>query len=457
MTRRTRRKLLRDAVLAGGGALVLPGVAYLNGCMPSGRPPDTKPRKPLPEPEPFDPFSAARKTDRYFVFYYMMGGWDITLLSDPKPPGPKMAPQFDYERETFLAGEHRFGPAMKPLQPWMEKMGVLRGLRAEALNHPQARWQLVTGQLRDPLKPLPRSVQTVLCERYGAEYALPNVSTDQMRPAVFLGDAPPHNKVLRIRSVKQLKQLTGIEGDTKYYSDRIQETISARDELLVEKYQHELAEQFHSYAELARAAGRTSLRQKAHSDDELDLAWTALVRENNKWGQQARLAVEMIRRDLAPVVTVGSGEFDSHNRSDYRSHRRYVERGFETVAAICDGLQRQKLKTGGTLLDKTTVVVSSEFSRQPWINELGGKHHWPTNTMVFIGNGVKRTPGGPTVFGDTDEGLYPVRMDPKTGSTEGRNADYLTTPMALATTLQLGGLDGEEAFDETPIGALVES
>src|SRR5690606_5875878 len=112
------------------------------------------------------------------------------------------------------------------------------------------------------------------------------------------------------------------------------------------------------------------------------------VNKSSRWAAQANLAVECIKQDLAPCVTVGSGEFDSHDRNEYVSHRQKVERGMETVAAICHGLEAHKLDEGGTLLDKTTVCVFSEFSREPWINELGGKHHWSANAVILIGNGV---------------------------------------------------------------------
>ena len=439
-----RRRFLRGLLAGGAGALA--------GCDTSltGLVNDAPQRHPAP-----DPATLERRTDRYFVFYYMMGGWDITLATDPKPPGPKMhlAHQPD---EVFSAGGQRFGPAMTALRPWLDRTGIIRGIKVDALNHPQARWQMVTGALRLPGEPVAASVQTILADTFGAPYALPNIASDGMRPAVFQGDRAPVVKPLRIASVDQLRALTDIEGATGAYADVVRNALVRRDALLAAKHRDSrLTDDFVTYGDLARAIGASDLATRELISGGYPIRTTDLVQRDSRWGRQAQLAVDLIRQDVAPVVSVGSGEFDSHNDNDYADHRNMVTRGFETVAAICDGLQNTPLADGGTLLDRTTIVVTSEFSREPWINELGGKHHWPTNSMVLIGNGVKPGTGGPTVFGATDDGLYPVMIDVETGATTGRGTDYLTTGNALATVLAIAGVDEAGLFDADPIMSVV--
>lgn len=129
----------------------------------------------------------------------------------------------------------------------------------------------------------------------------------------------------------------------------------------------------------------------------------------------------------------------------------------ETVAAICHGLEQHKLADGTTLLDKTTVCVFSEFSREPWINELGGKHHWAANSVILIGNGVKRSREGegPVVFGETDDGLFPVPIDAETGSRSSRSAELLSITHGLSTVLQIAGVDPAKHYEEPPITAVL--
>ena len=96
-SRLDRRSLLARMALAGG-ALVLPSSAWL-ACRPSESPVST---------------STKRRSEHYFVFYYMMGGWDLTLLSDPLVAKGRISTQYE-PHEIFEAGAHRFGPAMRPL------------------------------------------------------------------------------------------------------------------------------------------------------------------------------------------------------------------------------------------------------------------------------------------------------------------------------------------------------
>ena len=429
-----RRHFLYAAL--GGGALVLPGMALFRWYQ-----------------APSVAFGG-RRSPHYFVFYYMMGGWDLTLLTEPRP-GVKGVDVSYRADEVFEAGGHRFGPAMAPLRPFFDRTAVIRGIKATALNHPQARYQLVTGVFKEPGVEPQASIQSRIAKHFGREYALPNISSDGMRPAAFLGSLPAHNKPLRIRSPQQLKALTEIKGAPRAYAARIAEAVAERDAAFARARGVELAKEFATYAELARSVRASDLASRLESMRGPNFDSGKHMKRKGKWGSQAHLAVEVLRHDLAPVVTVGSGEFDAHNRSDFATHRGAVTRGMETVAAICQGLDR--IADGsGTLLDRTTVVVCSEFSRAPYINELGGKHHWPANAMILVGKGVARRPDGqPVVFGECDEMVFPRPIDPATGAAEGRGADDLTIHHGLSTVAACAGMDPLPLFGVEPIPSIL--
>ena len=206
---------------------------------------------------------------------------------------------------------------------------------------------------------------------------------------------------------------------------------------------------------MARALGASDYARRVERAEPPSFTPRRWVSYTNRWGLQAHLAIEAVKQDLAPVISVGSGEFDSHTEREYRNHRRSVERGIETVACICEGLERHAVGPDETLLDRTTIVVASEFSREPWINELGGKHHWPTNAMLFIGKGVRRSAvgAGPFVFGEADEQMYSLPIDPETGS-PGETAQELGIGHALATVLHVAGIDPAPHLEEEPIPSL---
>lgn len=431
-SRPTRRDALLGLAL-GGGALLMPGLAC------------------VPEPS----LVAEPKTTRWFVFYYLMGGWDLSLLTEPAVAAPNYQLQYRPD-EIWETGGHRFGPAMRPLAPYLDRAAIIRGIKCEALNHPQARFQMVTGHFRAPHADVSASVQSHIAKAYGQGYPLPNISSDSMRPAVYLGDLEAHVKPVRVSSVAQLQALTSMTGKPAGYADRIMQTLTERDEAFARTHAAPLAREFTDYAALARRITRSDFGRRVGAAGPPAFDETPRVRHGNTFGKIAHLAAEVVRRDLAPVVTVGSGEFDAHNENIYAGHRTAVTRAMETVAAICESLDDTAAPQGGTLLDHTTVVVTSEFSREPWVNELGGKHHWPANSVLMIGRGVRHASGGgPRVFGECDDMQFPQPIDPATGRRDGRGADELLVPHALATIMAVAGLDPRKHFDVDPIADVI--
>ena len=301
-----RRHFLYAAL--GGGALVLPGVALFRWYQS----PST--------------FVGGRRSPHYFVFYYMMGGWDLTLLTEPRlgVAGVDVSYRDD---EVFEAGGHRFGPSMAPLRPYFDRTAIIRGIKATALNHPQARFQLVTGRFKPPVVDPSASIQSKIARHFGEAYQLPNISSDGMRPAAFLGDLEPHYKPVRVRSIQQMKALTEIKGAPRQYADRIADAVAKRDAAFAKAQAGQLAKEFATYADLARVVGRADVAGRLEHARGRNFDATPDLPRTSRWATQAHLAVEVLRHDLAPVVTVGSGEFDAHNRSDFSTHRKAVSRG----------------------------------------------------------------------------------------------------------------------------------
>jgi len=417
----TRRGFLTSAALAGGALLLPTGGLLLNsGCSPG---------------------ELVRRTKHYFVFYFMMGGWDLVLSTEPVPRnGDKI--WIPYEDDDVVeSGGHKWGPAMKPLLPFAKKMAVLRGIFVDALNHPQARIRMCTGHFKPPgPRPIVPSIQSIISEKIGMDYEIPNLSGDALRPSTFRGDGQPEKlEPVRVASVEQLKSLVGWKGDVAKYRKDVEIALAKKDAMMAARY-HDVAvaQDFDKYAELARKTLDSEYGNRVRGlGNDLPIM--------DRTSKNARLAVEAIRNDLAPVITVGSGEFDSHTKAQYAGHPGSVLNGIKTVAAIADGLESTTMPDGKTLLDYTTIVVSSEFSRAPNKNELGGKHHWSANSMLFIGKGCKRSKEGPTSVGECDNGVNAMPINPSNGSTK-KGAEVLEMTHGLATVLAMAGIDPAPYF-----------
>jgi Protein of unknown function (DUF1501) len=435
----SRRGFLSWAALTGG-ALVLPtglltsiGGGLATGCQTSAK---------------------DRRTPHYFVFYLMVGGWDIMLSTDPVPRKDGFWIPYD-DDELVTTDEMTFGPAMKPLLPYANRMAILRGIYVDALNHPQARFRMVTGQFKPPGNVIHApSVQTLIAQKLGDRYEMPNLSCDVLRPASFRGDiADPRLEPVRVASVDQLKGLVRMKGELGKYRRDVEEALRQKDAMTTAMLGGSaLAKGYEDFSRLAKDVTQSDYPSRANGASNMV---DDIVGKIDKAGVQAALAIEAIRQDLAPVVTVGTGEFDSHTKSEYGSHRGAMERGFKNIGTIARGLDATLLDDGTTLLDRTTIVVTSEFSRTPSKNELGGKHHWPTNTMLFLGKGVRRSASGsPYIFGAVDDNLVAVAVNPNNGSTK-KGAEELDMNHGLATTLAIAGIDPMAAIKQEPITSLL--
>lgn len=431
-----RREFLKTMALAAGGALVYPHMSLLASSSPS----------------------STRRTPHYFVFYYMIGGWDLTLLTEPFPHTSKKAFVQYTKDEIFEVGAHQYGPAMKPLIPYMNRMGLIRGIKIPVLNHPQARFLLHTGSTKDPAEGSYPSIQTLIAKKYGEKYKLPNLSSDGMRPAVFLGSQSDELHPLRIRSLDQLTNLTNIKGSFSDYSTSVLQALNQKNKLYLNRFnENQLARDFFGYQQVAQTIINSNLPELTSKANQNYKPLSAPgISAQNRWGEQANLAVEVIKNDLAPVITVGSGEFDSHTRQQFQHHRSYVERGIKTISLICEGLAKHKYNDKESLLDRTTIVVSSEFSRTPKLNELGGKHHWETNLVMLIGKGIKphAQKNQPRVFGEATDTLHAIKINPVTGSLK-KDTDDLFISHAQATILSIAGIDPVEVIDSEPIPDLI--
>lgn len=414
----TRRNFLQRAALAGG-ALILPSGHLLTsvGCAPG---------------------ELQRRTPHYFIFYFMMGGWDLTLTSEPVPPkGDTIWIPYDQD-DVVEIGNERFGPAFAPLAPYADRTAILRGIFCDALNHPQARVRMCTGRFKPPgPRPTVPSVQAIIADHLGKEYEIPNLSSDSLRPATFRGDGQDERlEPVRVASIDQLKGLVGWKGDIAKYRRDVEATLAKLDEHTAQRYGDvPLAQDFRTYADLARATLDSKYPERVRNMGSLTGDATM-----DRTVKNARLAVEAVRQDIAPVITVGSGEFDSHTKSQYATHMAAVTRGMKAVSLIVDGLQETAMPGGKTLLDHTTVVVTSEFSRDPMKNELGGKHHWQANSMIFIGKGVRKGKGQPTLVGACDDGVNVREMNPANGSFK-KGAELIEMQNGLATVLAMAGIE----------------
>jgi hypothetical protein len=103
----------------------------------------------------------------------------------------------------------------------------------------------------------------------------------------------------------------------------------------------------------------------------------------NQAGQRMLMARRLVAAGVR-MVTLTYGGWDMHDQVT-NGMKRLMPAFDQAFAALIDDLDR----TG--LLDRTLVMVSSEFGRTPKINRTAGRDHWPkVFSVAMAGGGLKR-------------------------------------------------------------------
>jgi uncharacterized protein (DUF1501 family) len=156
-------------------------------------------------------------------------------------------------------------------------------------------------------------------------------------------------------------------------------------------------------------------------------------------GEGLNIAVEAVRLDKARFITVMSRVtgLDSH-LDNLKNQTSGTLPALQQVAAFLDVMKTTRNEYG-PLIDQTTVVICSEMGRYSRLNKYAGRDHWPENTWIFTGRGVRREVGGLTV-GATDEHRRSKRIDFKTGQLSPQGS-LVDVDHAYATIVKMAGLD----------------
>lgn len=131
----------------------------------------------------------------------------------------------------------------------------------------------------------------------------------------------------------------------------------------------------------------------------------------NTAGQRLIMARRLVEAGVR-FVTVTYGGWDMHSQIS-PAMRRDVPPLDQAVATLLEDLESRGL------LERTLVLVSSEFGRTPKINAEAGRDHWPkVFSVMMAGGGTK----GGLVYGASDATATEPEFDP-------------VTPEDLATTM----------------------
>lgn len=415
----TRRKFLWTSLLSGGA------VAGAGAALPSlfrqgwagGQGPDAP--------------------DRYYIFAYFSGGWDVLLSLDPRDPTQFHAgnvsqtlilPGYDQldddtnDGSLVVAGNGMaFGPYIGDLAQHADKLAVVRGMSMETLTHEAGMRRFITGKPPSGLLARGSSAATWLAGTLGEQQLIPNLSVNVESYNV---DQPNYASALKVGSVPDLvralsaspSQLGALEG--RQVGDLLDKAATCpQPERSI----------FWQQAEAARKKSREMVQSGLDGLFAFQANTEAMAALRDHYGipttgpgattgpeVEAAMAVTALTSGVSRVASVRLATgLDTHYDEWTRDQGPTQARGFAAVARMVEDLQgRQYGSTGSSWLDHTILIGFSEFSRTAMLNASTGRDHSLTNAAFLIGGPIQ---GGQFIGRSSDVGMAPTPTNLTTG------------------------------------------
>ncbi len=328
-----------------------------------------------------------------FVMVQATGGWDPTLLCDPKPELNR-----SYGEEDILtAGNIAYvpvGAASAFFERHHGRMVVINGIDVQTNGHDAGRRHMASGRLGEGHP----TAAAVVAGHGGPHLPMALLTFGGYERTSGLV-APTRNLTAsRLAELAHPDRIDPANPQSPTYHDPAAAAaiLAARDKRAARR---------HAAARLPRYVHATSTMIAARTGStELQRLEEFLPAPHaNAAFRRVQLIVAAYRAGICVAANLEKGGFDTHGDHDAR-HRQRMSELVDLLAFVWDEAERQEVA------DRLIVVVSSDFGRTPRYNDDGGKDHWPTSSMIVMGAGLV----GNRVVGATDAGHEPIPLDPVT-------------------------------------------
>jgi hypothetical protein len=375
-------------------------------------------RAPTGGPSPINP----PRAPHYVVLIVLEGGYDPVLTFDPKDQdavGSNIDCQY-YSADRLQGRERLYGPLMAPLLRHESDMCIIHGVRVDTVGHADGLQQIRMGRkihsdgrisawkpLADGLPGDAPFAILELPQRPQTEMPVPvDVVIDPYTLRSLVQPDRPSYGAPPFFAEIQAAQLT----DARHVLGHYPKERKASEAAILG------AGNLHTW--LARADSRTDM-------------------VDAKLGPSLQFVTNAIKYNRArfSIIHTPFVWFDSH-ADNLRLQKSRLSTALHDIALFVDLLKSQS-NDFGSLYDQTTIVIGTEMGRYPKLNSTAGKDHWPENSWVMLGKGVKR---GATI-GRTDDMLRGSAVDPLTGRLDLDSVRPLQVDTIGATLTKLCGGD----------------
>jgi hypothetical protein len=365
----------------------------------------------------------------YVVTILLAGAYDSVLTVDPKLEGGKGI-EPGYEANSRVQGTSRlYGPLFKPLMAHEADLCLVHGVRSDTVGHVNGYVQLARGRI--DCAPSHPYFADMLGAVLAGDASIPHLSLqDAVTLTEPLSPRARRSEAIHISS-GDLESALGAAGTERSLSPPWTRAVNEA-----------------AYAEGdarfgADSPNAQSYRQLVRKSELLGQLLADVPRQSpysrdSTLGDRLHIALHALAHNHARCVSVSTSPvlLDSHvDNVNYQTQR--LTPVLSDIAAFLTALKERR-NAFGSLFEQTTVVIGSEFGRFPKFNTARGKDHWPENTWMLFGKGIRRSPGGLTV-GSTDERFRGAAIDFKSGSAVSGDRRPLLLDNLFATVLKVAG------------------
>jgi uncharacterized protein (DUF1501 family) len=374
---------------------------------------------------------------RRFLHIFLRGGWDSGLSTDPvigsKASSSAYTSTYQGLSTFTVAGKSNLigGWGIEPLKEALATVptAFINGLFTEVTAHELAQNYMYSGVLS-----LSRT------REYASLSALMGVAAGTFPAHVVLGgpiplgDSKLSHPPLQAQSGGGLADM--LRGPYNQWVkassfDPVHQLIKQLDGL--QKNQQNPSAQA-SMAGWESAA--TQLDQLYATDVGKKLALDATIKSRygitDDWSAQTLIpsAFLTLSSGLSPYVTLSIDGFDTHS-NHFGQHVTLMRQVSTQIALLISDLRstEDSQLPGSSLMDNTTILISSEFVRTPGLNAGSGTDHWPSASAILLGKGVQDN----TVIGRTDDNAQALGW--VNGAPVTRTTETQIAPEQLVATL----------------------
>ncbi|MFV8754283.1 DUF1501 domain-containing protein [Nannocystaceae bacterium ST9] len=335
----------------------------------------------------------------FWIFVNAGGGWDPTLLCDPKGRANEQAVDpvnMYFEDEILSAGNISYAPVGYNdtfFQKYYQQLLVINGIDMQTNGHDSGSRNTWSGKLTEGFP----SLAALVAATAGPELPMSYLSFGGYDMTAGLVARTRAGNVNALGRIAYPERVDPNDADNRFHSVKAEELIvQAR----TGRHDVQLAKAMLPAENKAMSAMFTA----ATGSNELKLLQQYLPAElanDNEIRRQAQVALAAYRAGICISVNLNTGGFDTHGDHD-NSHVPRLQSLLEGVDAVFEEAELQQVA------DNIIVVVGSDFGRTPHYNDTNGKDHWSVTSMLMMGKGIS----GNRVVGATTADFQPRAINP---------------------------------------------